>query len=137
MSNAPKITYRCAVCNTPVRPGTGHVGISNADLRRHREALAIWRLEVEANQRTAGGLGVVISGAALLAFPDRAPWRVHHSACNPHPDDAGYEFDVGRASTHEQLLVWTAHLMEKNWVRAETDWAGFVRRHVSAEALRA
>lgn len=66
--------------------------------------------------------------------PDHAKWHVHCDACNPHEDEyepgvycgGCYWFAVDRCRTWAQLIDWTAHLSEKDWLRS-TNWPDFIR----------
>lgn len=69
------------------------------------------------------------------ALPPPAIWGVHCDPCNPHPDDPDdprswcsgcYWFSVDRCRTWAQLIEWTCHLSEKNWLKA-TNWMDFIR----------
>lgn len=135
-SRMPKIVYRCEKCSKPVRGDTGYIWVSEDERDRYRTDFAIWNLEVDANQPADRPGDIrIISGTAWATCPEPARWRVHHERCDPDPDDKSYWIEVGRADTHERLLSWMCHLVEKVWVLEETDWTDFVRAHLSDAAL--
>lgn len=77
----------------------------------------------------------------LLGQPDPAMWMVHCDDCNPHPHPHDprswchgcYWFSVDRCRTWAQLIDWTAHLSQKDWLTA-TDWMDFIRRTAHGQA---
>lgn len=60
-----------------------------------------------------------------------AHWHTSHYACRK---DVGpsYEIEIYRIRTLQKLLLWTAHLMEKNWLEY-TDWRALIRDVIGEE----
>jgi hypothetical protein len=53
-----------------------------------------------------------------LIGPPRVLWQVTHSDCLP---ETGYELEISQVRTLRQLVTFTAHLMEKQWLQ-DTNW---------------
>jgi hypothetical protein len=48
----------------------------------------------------------------------RAIWRSFHYGCVDMNEKASaYQIELERMQTHREMLVWTAHLMQKTWIR--------------------
>lgn len=130
-TTAQRLTWTCNGCGKPVADGAGYIHVNEsrvAEVKRKTK-------EVTDRVRTKSkcvGLEVW-SGGDLLDLPNREPWRVHHSDCDPEPDSIDYHFDIRRARTHAHLLSWTAHLMRKDWI-GSTDWADFIDRMAGVDA---
>ncbi|MFD0629738.1 hypothetical protein ACFQ2K_51235 [Streptomyces sanglieri] len=62
----------------------------------------------------------------LLEGPDQARWRASHEGCDPERGGSHYLVAAEKLRTRADLLDWTAHLMEKNWLSA-TDWRDLLR----------
>jgi hypothetical protein len=121
----------CMDCEEEITPGMGALHILE------REALAVMRYEM--GQGRPDSPLVLLTRSDLLAGPDPVAWQVHCDWCNPHrhpeTDDicpSCYAIDVGRCDTWPRLVEWTAHLMEKDWVAAGTNWLSFIRAVASA-----
>ena len=99
----------------------GEKARAEADERRAAKAAAEGR---------TGMAALLIDGAEFLNWPDDARWQVHCWGCNPHRDDdcdGCYVIRVERCRTWAQLVEWTAHVLEKEWVGAATNWTEFIR----------
>ncbi len=114
------LTMHCDVCDEPVVGELGYITIDiEAVKEREREAV---------QRKIQNRRGVVypqIIHAAERRRPRLAPWRIYHRGCDPNPDANSYEFDVYRCCTERDLLGWTAHLLEKEWLK-HTDWRIFI-----------
>jgi hypothetical protein len=66
-----------------------------------------------------------------MTYPAAVPWRIHHRRCDPSPGIDGYWFHANRCGTERHLLAWTAHLLEKDWLK-DTDWSVFLYRLLAA-----
>lgn len=124
------VKIACDQCKQPIKPGTGYIHVDKHDA---------WRVEKQhhqADRKLAELKGTYISAAEIPDYELRTPWEAHHQACDPHPSRDDYWFDVSRANSHAKLLSWTAHLMDKTWL-PYTQWATFVRRHLTREDLAA
>ena len=128
-----EFSWHCDICAGPIADGMGYVEIDSREVMRVE---AQERADLEA--AAAGNDEVLYLDA--LDLPEPVAWHVWHAACDPDPGYSGYWFDVGRARTTAQLLRWSLHLMEKDWIGV-TDWPAFVRARSSDDsslaALRA
>jgi hypothetical protein len=116
------LTWACISCDELVDDNSGYLHVNHTEIN-HVER------EYEAFEKRSQG---VISGEAwteLFALPDPAPWEVHHASCDPRPESNDYWIGVERIRTQATLLSWTAHLMEKNWLR-HTNWVDIIRSKV-------
>lgn len=116
------LVWVCEACRGPVPDGDGYIHVRHADVHQVEAAERAWRSKYEPDPDTA-----YISLAAYQEFPQPAHWQTHHRVCDPQPESFDYHFDVARARTHADLLHWTAHLMEKNWLK-HTDWLQLIDR---------
>lgn len=60
-----------------------------------------------------------------------AYWRTSHYTCG-QDEYLEYQIDISRIKTAKQVIEWTSHLMEKNWITL-TNWWHFIS--VLAEQL--
>lgn len=125
------IEWMCEVCGQFIKKGAGYIQCPTAELQRYEDEMAAWREEYP-DKGPVDGFAPV-DWTALFAMPDKAHWTVVHRECDPLPDDDGYWFGTERALSAIDLLQWTAHLMEKDWLD-QTDWQRFI--HVTAAALQ-
>lgn len=114
-----ELIWICDECDEPIANGDGYIELTRQERRRHYAETAAYR---EKYPEEPGLLTVV----HLTELPERAQWHVLHRSCDDLPDGAGYWFDVARARSHGELLDWTLHLMEKQWI-AKSNWTSFVR----------
>lgn len=112
------LVWICATCREPVADHTGYLHVNH-------ETIGEVRRGERDHSREHPDTGISID--ALLGMPDPAPWQVHHGACDPDSDSPDYVIHIERARTHAQLLHWTAHLMEKRWLKY-TDWPALISR---------
>lgn len=111
-----ELEYLCDSCSRPVADGQGSLYINFSEVRAHQSAHAEW----EANRDPAGAIDIM----SLLGLPKPATWHIHHDVCST--DGAGdYDIGVEQVRTWRDLLAWTAHLMEKNWL-PDTDWRSVI-----------
>ncbi len=117
------LTLICDRCGKPVPDGRGYVCVDKvAAMFDVPERIRQWR---QANP------GPIISGPALLNYPEQVRWQVFHRRCDPAKDrDSDYWFDVSRCRSYQALLGWTAHLLEKRWFE-HTHWNQFIYRVLS------
>ncbi|MFL6127115.1 hypothetical protein [Actinophytocola sp.] len=126
VSPARNLRAVCFTCQRDVPAGEGVIHISHREVRQAEQAQTVARARVT----KADEEGTPFTAADLLAESQEARWQVHCDDCNPHRDDgcAGcYWFAVERCSTWAQLVDWTVHLSEKEWVLSATDWMEFIR----------
>jgi len=111
-----ELEYICDYCGGPIEDRKGCLEVFFSDIHSYRHAQQEW-------QQVHGDGPHTIS--QLLQLPSHVPWRLHHYTCNPHRVD-GYDIDVAKVRTWRDLVRWTAHLLEKNWL-ALTDWHQVIR----------
>lgn len=106
------IQWTCDVCTYPIEDSRGAVWLSWEDLNRS--------LPDRRQPRVRTAIDV-------MSAPDGPRWRITHDSC-VHPTDleGGYWIAVEELRTDRDLLSWTAHLMEKNWLY-ETNWDQVLR----------
>jgi hypothetical protein len=127
----------CFTCCSDIPAGGGVIHISHNEVFRAEQANAAARERRSARAAAEGRTGFAAEIVSLDELRDEhreAQWQVHCDGCNPHRADgcAGcYWFAVERCSTWAQLVHWTAHLSEKEWLAA-TNWMDFIR--TAAEA---
>lgn len=112
-----ELEFICDTCGFRVADGDGSIRMSFGDLHEYRRAVEDWE------RRKRGPEGTV-SLADLLDHPDPAPWLIQHTVCRPKGAD-GYEIDVEQVRTWRDLVKWTSHLLEKNWLQS-TNWAAVI-----------
>jgi hypothetical protein len=124
-TTASRVAWDCAVCGSPIDDNDGYLWVSVCDAIRALEAEQEWK------QRH----GSVVSIAELLELPDHVPWVAVHRGCDTRPEETGYWIDVERLRSPWDLLRWSAHLSEKNWLRA-TNWPDVISRVADRAAAR-
>lgn len=129
-----RIDWRCDVCKEPVKNGTGYIEADTRTAQAYGRAYVDFEAKEHEKAKASGGWPRV-DLEALWDLPDPGAWHVYHRACDPEPDYSGYWFAIERCRTQTQLLDWTAHLMEKNWL-AWTTWDLFIRRPEVTAAAR-
>ncbi len=118
--NTHELNAFCDICNGLIADGEGSIWLRSADLV-HAERVTTAR---EEGRRTEPS-----------GLPETAAWNVTHSVCAPGADTAIYRFEVHQCRTWAGLVNWTAHLMEKNWLR-HTDWDELLRSASEGEGGR-
>ncbi|WP_327415305.1 hypothetical protein [Streptomyces sp. NBC_01233] len=109
----------CDECKQAVADGEGSLWVDMAEVDQHTINVRAWK-QLEAKPAT--DRLQTYSFSSLLSYPEPAPWRVHHAACDPAPDANAYAIEVHRCRSWADLVVWTSHLMGKSWL-AHTDWS--------------
>lgn len=138
------LTPICMACRVAIPPGDN--GVIHI-VERTAYAAASRAREVE-DRRTHARVEAELRGDFTrvmatyeMAMEEPAPieWMVHCDSCNPHERDGVwcggcYWFSVDRCKTWAQLIEWTCHLSEKDWLAA-TNWMDWIRRiaHGSVE----
>jgi hypothetical protein len=120
------LTAICDGCHSEVLGDTGWLGVRYADIQRYYRDLAEWH---EAHP------GEVHTVHELMAQPDEITWRVYHDQCDPWPEQDGYQIDVERIRSWQDLARWTSDLMAKNWL-ADSDWDGLLRELADSKGTR-
>ncbi|GAA4010668.1 hypothetical protein GCM10022247_36120 [Allokutzneria multivorans] len=140
-SGRPSVQLRavCFTCRRNIPAGGGAIHIAMYEVQQVERARAAAQKQREAKAAEEGPLGGGISMADLLdeSEPEDAQWQVHCDECNPHRDDGCdgcYWFAVERCSTWAQLVEWTVHLAEKEWVLTATNWLQFIRATAHGES---
>ncbi|MER6319275.1 hypothetical protein ABT237_36805 [Streptomyces sp. NPDC001581] len=112
----------CDGCRRPIADDDGYLWVDTAEVRRTEEAVRAW--EEERTDAVDGSLS--FSGDDIFGYPGKVRWRAHHALCDPAPGEGAYDIPAAKIRSWEQLLDWTAHLMEKSWL-LHTDWDDFLR----------
>lgn len=110
-----ELVWICDVCGGAVEDGHGYLTVSFAEIARARSAAAT---------STADAAWTPIN---LGALPPPAVWLVLHGKCDPNPLTHAYWYDVERVRTTSELLLRTAHMVGKPWLRFTT-WGDILRR---------
>lgn len=114
--NMPTVRWTCHTCGDQVADDDGHVTINYRDIRRHAQQAREWEADA----------GQVVTMRDLLTYPDQVHWRVYHRDCDPDLESSDYSIDIERIRTPGQVIDWTAHLLEKEWLQT-TDWDAVLR----------
>jgi hypothetical protein len=123
----------CFTCRKDIADGNGVIHIRHAEVARVEKEQAEAterRVEKATAEGRTGFAADVLTLSEFLDWPQDARWQVHCFACNPHRDDdceGCYAIRVERCRTWAQLVEWTVHLSEKEWVGAATNWMEFIR----------
>ena len=128
-AESQQLVWVCEVCERPIADGKGAVFVRYTDRRAYREGQADLKLkgrEIGPDSTTGRSL-VIFSAVDLMEAAPAAPWRTMHHKCDTTPGDCAYWFDVARIRTLLDVLSWTRHLMEKNWL-GETAWGDLLGR---------
>lgn len=109
------LSFMCEVCNNPI------------DIYKDEGLIYILWDKIH--------LAREISNKESISLDDllfsRAHWHISHYTCRK---DVGpsYKIEIYRIRTLQKLLLWTAHLMEKNWLE-HTDWRALIRDVIGEE----
>lgn len=125
LETGPRLDAYCAVCKQPVQDGDGYLWIDMAAVNRADQQQAAWA-EKWLKPCSGNPLGAILPLSAFAGQPEDVPWRMHHRGCDPDLDAMAYHIEVERIRTYPQILDWTAHLMEKEWLRF-TNWDSLIR----------
>ena len=124
----------CFTCRRDIPARGGVIHISHRDVQQVEQAQAAARERRLARAAAEGRTGIeaetTFTFVDLMDRPEPASWQVHCDDCNPHNDDDCsncYWINVERCSTWAQLVEWTVHLSEKEWVLTATNWMQFIR----------
>lgn len=109
------LSFICEVCNNPI-----DIYEDEGEIYILREKIFLAR-EIS-NKET------------LLAeelLDSKAYWHISHHTCRK---DVGLDYSISiyRIRTLQKLLLWTAHLMEKNWL-IYTNWRALIRDIIGEE----
>lgn len=111
-----ELEFLCDACGRPVEDGHGSLYVLFSELHKRRNAMSAWKAASE-----PGTPRPAVSLVEALQLPSPAPWHIHHDRCRPRHEGDGYHIDVERIRSWRDLVRWTAHLMEKNWL-GDTNW---------------
>lgn len=126
------IVWTCDVCRGPVVDETGYVTVDYDEIHECRRREQEWEAELERRRAEQGTRFLALSLAEIPENP-RPRWRVLHHACDPKPESCDYWIAVERIRTAGDVIAWTAHLLEKDWLPL-TSWDDLLRR-VAAQLL--
>lgn len=128
---APLLNWECDECGIHINDGDGYLEIPSSEKHRWQREHWLWR-EKYPNGVYVGATDAmadrIVSWPAMFDKPEPMEWRAVHRGCDAEADTTYYHFDVERCRTAYDLLEWTAHLSEKEWVIESTDWFEFIRR---------
>lgn len=114
----------CEACKQSVRDGDGFLYIVMHEVNAVEQAWEVHEHK-DCGRSAEGGELVFQSLAEFMEATKRLPqparWHVHHKACDPQLHADCYSIEVKRIRTWAALAEWTAHLMDKQWLR-HTDW---------------
>jgi hypothetical protein len=113
----------CDVCKRVVADGEGNLWVDMAEVEQVTVNERAWE-QLESEPQEGGA--VTFSGGSLLSYPAPARWRVDHASCDPAPDANAYAIEVHRCRSWADLVLWTAHLMGKEWL-LHSDWDELLR----------
>jgi hypothetical protein len=130
--NTHELNAFCDICNGLIADGEGSIWLRSADLV-HAERVTTAREEGRHTKQRDGS--AASPGAQPSGLRETAEWNVTHSVCDPGADAAIYRFEVHQCRTWAGLVNWTAHLMEKSWLR-HTDWIELLRSASEGEGGR-
>lgn len=121
------IRHTCGACRKIVLPKTGYVHIDTRIVHEvERVTKEFWK------KQDARGPWAAVSMSDLMDLPEDAQWMTHHASCDPIPECSGYWFAVERIQTYEQMLSWTAHLMDKDWLKY-TNWSEYIYSKITPQ----
>lgn len=125
VKKADQLVWICDACHRPIANGKGAVFVRYSERKAYRDG----QVELKRKGKVVGpkrGRHLVLTSLAdLMEAADPAPWWAMHHKCDPTPGDCAYWFDVARIRTVLDVLRWTHHLLEKNWL-GETDWRDLI-----------
>lgn len=117
------ITWICFHCGDEVEDGEGFLQVRMPDVIRQEQATVEWEAQ---HTDPDGGIGFDLADGP----PDEVPWNALHGKC----DAAGgepYAINIEELRTPWDLVKWTAHLMEKDWLTA-TAWDSLLQSKYEA-----
>ncbi|WP_328449898.1 hypothetical protein OG780_19415 [Streptomyces sp. NBC_00386] len=122
----PDLQLICDTCKKPIEGASGYLWVDNDKVNTALADAAKWNRKhtIPEGEPLAGGQ--LFSGADLFDYPEAIQWQAHHHACDPNQDANAYSIQANRIDTWAELLDWTAHLMEKDWLN-HTDWDELLR----------
>ncbi|MFE7229878.1 hypothetical protein ACFVAF_04220 [Streptomyces sp. NPDC057596] len=115
----------CDACGKPIKGAEGYLWIDNDQINAVLKAASAWERKHTITDGPLAG-GQMYSGADLFDYPEDIKWQAHHHACDSNQDANAYSIQANRIDTWAELLDWTAHLMEKDWL-THTDWDELLR----------
>lgn len=115
----------CDVCKKPIEVDSGYLWIDNDEINKTLSAAADWKRKHTITEGPLTG-GKMYSAGDLFDYPEAVQWQAHHHACDPSQKANAYSIQADRITTWAELLDWTAHLMEKDWL-GHTDWDDVLR----------
>lgn len=127
-----RITYMCRVCSKPIDDGKGYLSVNttdamnalqHADQEIRRKAIADGRIDPPqpVKLRTMGEIH-----DEVVASPRHPGWIPAHTACSATMSGPCYDIPVSQARSAEDLLKWSAQLLDKGWLYY-TDWSDVLR----------
>lgn len=124
-----ELAWMCGVCRGLIKDGDGYLYVSGKEFYDYEEQCEIH----EEKRRKEYGDGIrsrMYDSVSIADIPKLVPWRILHGNCGEDESISSlYWIGVERARTMAQILDWSMHMMEKNWLMS-TDWASFIQSRV-------
>lgn len=111
----------CQACGRRVLDDDGYLWAHTGEVNTVQQAARAWE-----EKHTEPDGSMLVGFKTLLAYPEPACWQTHHEQCDPVPGESHYRIPADKLRTRADLLDWTAHVMEKDWLR-RTDWRDVLR----------
>jgi hypothetical protein len=118
-----RVTWTCEVCGQPIADGEGYVAMSYAELHEYKPALKAWEERIA---EAYPGPWRAYPFSELHDHPSPVRWHVLHGRCDPRPEGDDYWIGTERIRTAADVISWSAHLLEKNWIQ-DTTWSDVLR----------
>ncbi|WP_043242344.1 hypothetical protein [Streptomyces violaceusniger] len=118
-----ELTLICQECSRPISDDVGYLWAHTAKMNAVQRTERAWQ---ERHADADGSLSFDLAG--LLENPDleKVSWQAHHRDRDPAREASHYRIAADKLRTRADLLEWTAHPMEKAWLRS-TDWRDVLR----------
>jgi hypothetical protein len=117
---------KCSICDLN---DAVEVGVRYNDIHDEREARLKWEQE-HPPEESPSGL-TFMRASDLFYWPD-IPWEAYCGSCG---EADLYVIPIEETHAATDLLDWTVHLMEKNWILA-TNWREFVRNQLKEDVTQ-
>lgn len=107
-----RLVWSCDGCGEQIEDGDGVLWCDITDVHAVEEATDHYDEEH----------GSVVTLDELLEYPSSARWRPLHFSCSGVDEVGPYAISVERIRSSWDVLAWTRHLLEKEWVTKHTNW---------------
>lgn len=121
------LRWTCANCGQHIADGTGSVSVTMRDVYDTIAHFKSWEAEHVIDGVTAG--------RSWNAMPHAVQWQPKHYKCDGASEATSYWIAVERIGTLAEAIGWSAHLMQKTWLRY-TDWHEVLEDIAAKAAVR-